>query len=104
MTNILKKLEDVIKERKDSPEEESYVSSLNKKGISYTGEKVLEEAKELVDATNSESTERVISEAADLWFHSIVLLSMRNLSSNDILLELEKRFGISGITEKESRK
>ena len=57
-----------------------------------------------MDATNSESTERVISEAADLWFHSIVLLSMRNLSSNDILLELEKRFGISGIAEKESRK
>ena len=72
MTNILKKLEDVIKERKDSPEEESYVSFLNKKGISYAGEKVLEEAKELVEATNSEPTERVISEAADLWFHSIV--------------------------------
>ena len=51
----------------------------------------------------NENKERVISEAADLWFHSLVALSMKNLSSDDILNELDKRFGISGHEEKNNR-
>ena len=62
-----------------------------------------EEANELVDALENEDKERVISEAADLWFHSLVALSMKNLSSDDILNELDKRFGISGHEEKNNR-
>jgi phosphoribosyl-ATP pyrophosphohydrolase len=103
MTDILKKLNSVLNERKDKNAKESYVASLYEKGLDHTCNKVKEESNELINALKNESNERIISEAADLWFHSLVALSMKNLSSDDILIELEKRFGVSGITEKNSR-
>ena len=103
MTDILKKLNSVLNERKDKSSKESYVSSLYQKGLDHTCNKVKEESDELINALKNENDERIISEVADLWFHSLVALSMKNLSSDDILIELEKRFGISGITEKNSR-
>jgi len=103
MTDILKKLNSVLNERKDKNTKESYVASLYEKGLDHTCNKVKEESSELINALKNENNERIISEAADLWFHSLVALSMKNLSSNDILIELEKRFGVSGITEKNSR-
>ena len=103
MTDILKKLDSVLNERKDKSSKESYVSSLYQKGLDHTCNKVKEESDELINALKNENDERIISEVADLWFHSLVALSMKNLSSNDILIELEKRFGVSGITEKNSR-
>tara|TARA_B110000263_G_C15119862_1_gene423816 strand:+ start:234 stop:554 length:321 start_codon:yes stop_codon:yes gene_type:complete len=103
MTDILKKLDSVLNERKDKSSKESYVSSLYQKGLDHTCNKVKEESDELINALKNENDERIISEVADLWFHSLVALSMKNLSSDDILIELEKRFGISGITEKNSR-
>ena len=103
MTDILKKLNLVLEDRKSKNSEESYVSSLYKKGLDYTCGKIEEEADELINALKNEKKERIVSEAADLWFHSLVALSMKNLSSDDILIELEKRFGISGHKEKNNR-
>ena len=103
MTDILKKLNIILKDRKDRNAKESYVSSLYEKGLNYTCEKIDEESRELINALERESDERIISEAADLWFHSLVALSMKNLSSDDILEELQKRFGVSGHDEKNNR-
>ena len=103
MNDILTKLNSVLKDRKKKDPEESYVASLYKKGLDHTCNKIEEEANELVNALENENKERVISEAADLWFHSLVALSMKNLSSDDILNELDKRFGISGHEEKNNR-
>jgi len=103
MTNILKKLNLVLEDRKNKSSEESYVSSLYNKGLGHTCGKIEEETDELINALKDENNERIVSEAADLWFHSLVALSMKNLSSDDILIELEKRFGISGHKEKNNR-
>ena len=103
MTNILKKLNLTLTDRKNKKPEESYVSSLYEKGLIHTCGKIEEESNELINALKNENKERIISEAADLWFHSLVALSMKNLSSDDILLELNKRFGVSGHEEKKSR-
>ena len=103
MSEILKKLNEVLKDRKNKGSEDSYVASLYSGGIEKVCAKIEEESKELMDALQNENEDRIISETADLWFHSLVALSMKNLSSDDILLELERRFGISGHKEKESR-
>ena len=103
MTDILKKLNIILKDRKDKNSKESYVASLYEKGFNHTCEKIDEESKELINALKKESNERIISEAADLWFHSLIALSMKNLSSDDILEELQKRFGVSGHDEKNNR-
>ena len=104
MKNILEELDKIILERKDSDPRESYVASILKKGTLGASEKTREEFEELVNACKNESRSRVISEAADLWFHSMILLSFRDANSSDILKELESRFGISGHEEKKSRK
>ena len=103
MNDIFKKLTEIFKDRKDKSPESSYVSSLYHKGLEHTCSKINEESEELVHALKNESNERIVSEVADLWFHSLVALSMKNLSSDDILKELEKRFGVSGHTEKNNR-
>ena len=103
MTDILKKLSIILKDRKDKNPKESYVSSLYAQGLTHTCEKIDEESKEFIDALENENKERIVSEAADLWFHSLVALSMKNLSSDDILEELQKRLGVSGHDEKKNR-
>ena len=103
MSEILKKLGQVLEDRKKKSSSESYVSSLYEKGIGKICDKVDEESTELIYALKNESNDRIVSEAADLWFHSLIALSMKNLSSDDILLELEKRFGVSGHDEKTGR-
>ena len=103
MTDILEKLNNILNDRKNKSADESYVSSLYKKGLIHTCSNVEEECNELINAIQNESKQRIVSEAADLWFHSLVALSMKDLSSNDILIELEKRFGVSGHDEKNNR-
>ena len=103
MNDIFKKLKEIFKDRKNQSPESSYVSSLYHKGLEHTCSKINEESEELIHALKNESNERIVSEAADLWFHSLVALSMKDLSSDDILEELEKRFGVSGHTEKNNR-
>lgn len=99
----LESLEGVVAARKNEPSERSYTSRLFAGGVTKVGGKVIEEAGELVAAAAAESDERVISEAADLLYHTIVLLACRGLSLAGVEDELARRFGISGLDEKASR-
>ena len=103
---ILFKLADLIKQRRTSVKEDSYVRSLLEDGTKRINEKVFEEALELIEAASeADETKRkkVIHETADLWFHTMVLLENEGLEFEDVLSELESRFGTSGYEEKSSR-
>lgn len=106
---ILDELAEVLEARKNADGKQSYVASLHEAGLNKILEKVGEEATETVlagkDAADgsTENREHLIKEVADLWFHSMVLLSHLNLSHSDVLAELSRRFGIGGHTEKAQR-
>ena len=102
--NILKKLEDVLNDRKVNMSDASYVSQLYNKGNEAIDAKIIEEANEYIDAVKNSGREHIIHEAADLWFHILVSLTLNEISSDDILKELEGRFGLSGLEEKRLRK
>ncbi len=97
----------VLEERKLSSPEDSYVASLHAKGLNKILEKLGEECTETIiaakDAAASGNNEELIYETADLWFHSLVLLSHLGSDGNAIVKELERRFDISGLKEKASR-
>ena len=97
-------LEDFIASRKTSDTDRSYTSKLFAGGVTKIGSKITEEADELVEAAANESDERVISEAADLLYHTIVLLAHRDLTLSQAETTLAGRFGVSGLEEKASRK
>ena len=106
--SVLDDLTQVLAQRKTDSPETSYVAALHHKGLNKILEKVGEEATEVIlaakDVTPSgEGTTEVIKETADLWFHSLVMLSELNLSAQDVLDELANRFGVSGHEEKASR-
>ena len=82
---------DVIEDRKNNPTEKSYTSSLFAEGLPKIAQKVGEEGTEVVVAALAQDDQRLIEEAADLTFHTLVLLSARGLSPSDVLSELEKR-------------
>ena len=81
----------------------SYVASLLVKGVPGPAAKVREEAEELCNAAADESEQNVIAEAADLLFHMLVLLETRGINIYDVMQELRKREGLSGLTEKAQR-
>ena len=99
----LENLERVVAERKAAPSERSYTSRLLAGGVPAIGAKVTEEAAELVAAADHETDERVVSEAADLVYHMLVLLACRSVPLARVEDELGRRFGISGLDEKASR-
>ena len=101
--DILEKLFLVLEDRKVNPSENSYVASLYRDGNNKINEKIIEEAHEYIEAINNSEKGSIIHEAADLWFHTLVSLALNDLTANDILEELERRFGKSGIEEKASR-
>ena len=101
--DTLGELERVIESRKGGSAERSYTSRLLAGGVAETGRKVTEEAGEFVAAAAGESDARVVSEAADLLYHAIVLLACRGLPLASVEDELARRFGISGLEEKASR-
>tara|TARA_B100000809_G_C14982748_1_gene475115 strand:- start:568 stop:894 length:327 start_codon:yes stop_codon:yes gene_type:complete len=103
--NILQELDEVLQNRKLNGSKSSYVAKLLKEGPTSISKKIREESEELIEASLSEDKEEknIIHEAADLWFHTLVLLAHENISSNQILEELESRFGISGLIEKKNR-
>ena len=103
MSDILKQLEAVLEERKSADPESSYVAKLYSKGLDAILKKVGEEATETVMAAKDGNKEQIIYETADLWFHTLVMLSQQGLSHEDILNELARRFGVSGIEEKANR-
>ncbi|MFT5720910.1 MAG: phosphoribosyl-ATP pyrophosphohydrolase [Motiliproteus sp.] len=105
--DILTALATILEQRKEAAPESSYVSSLYAKGLNKILEKVGEEATETIiaakDAQVSGETQELIGETADLWFHSLVMLSQLGLGPDDVLAELDRRFGLSGLEEKASR-
>ncbi|HIF18351.1 MAG TPA: phosphoribosyl-ATP diphosphatase [Cycloclasticus sp.] len=103
MSDILKQLEVVLQQRKQDDPSSSYVASLYDKGLDTILKKIGEEATETVIAAKSGDKKQIIYETADLWFHSLVLLAQQDLSADDVLKELERRFGLSGLDEKASR-
>ena len=107
MNNTLQHLTQVLIERKAADPGSSYVAQLHHKGLNKILQKLGEECTETIiaakDAEQTGDKQAVIYETADLWFHSLVMLSHLNLSADDILAELARRFNVSGIDEKNSR-
>lgn len=103
MSEILTQLDQLLEARKTESADSSYVASLYAKGLDQILKKLGEEAIETVMAAKDGDKDHLIYEVTDLWFHSLVLLAHQNLSSADVLQELERRFGLSGLVEKAQR-
>jgi phosphoribosyl-ATP pyrophosphohydrolase len=101
---ILERLEAAIAERRDADPSASYVASLRRKGLDAILKKIGEEATEAVIAAKGGDRAQLVHETADLWFHCLVMLAERGVSVADVLAELERREGRSGIDEKNSRR
>lgn len=101
--DLLTKLDEVLQARKQESADSSYVASLYAGGIDKILKKIGEEAAETIMAAKDGNPEQIVYEITDLWFHSLVLLAQQNLSSADVLQELERRFGLSGLVEKAQR-
>jgi phosphoribosyl-ATP pyrophosphohydrolase len=104
MDTITHSILNILEQRKSSDSEKSYTKSLFEKGDEAILKKVIEEAGEVLMATKDNDTDKIIYEVADLYFHILVLLSHKNIEISNISTELERRFGTSGIEEKNSRK
>jgi phosphoribosyl-ATP pyrophosphohydrolase len=103
MTDVLKQLTEVLEQRKTAAPDSSYVASLYDKGLDAILKKVGEEATETVIAAKDGDRDKIIYETADLWFHTLIMLSHQGLTANDVLDELARRFGLSGLEEKANR-
>jgi phosphoribosyl-ATP pyrophosphohydrolase len=101
--DVLERLEAVIAARRAADPGSSYVASLNAKGLDQILKKVAEEAVETVMASKGGERAAIVHEAADLWFHCLVMLSWHGIPVAEVLAELERREGRSGIDEKASR-
>mgnify|MGYP001307318113 FL=1 len=101
---ILSALMQTLNDRKKSDPESSYVASLYAKGVDAILKKISEESAETIMAAKSGAREEIIHETADLWFHCMVMLANNDIDVEDILEELERRFGVSGLDEKANRK
>ena len=97
-------LEKVLVARKNASADKSYVASLYQKGLDQILKKVGEESSEVIIAAKSDNKHELIKEMADLWFHCMVLLIDQGVSIEDVQKELDRRFGVSGLEEKASRK
>lgn len=101
--DILQRLTETLAVRKQALPESSYVAKLFSKGEDAILKKVGEEATEVILASKAGDKNHLVYETADLWFHCMVLLAQHGLTAADVLGELERREGLSGIAEKESR-
>ena len=101
---ILTQIQNTINSRKGSDSEASYVAQLLHKGEDKILKKVIEEAGEVLMASKDGGGEHLIYEMADLWFHTMVLLAHHGLRAEDVVNELARRQGLSGLAEKASRK
>lgn len=103
MSNTLEQLAQVLEQRKQESAEKSYVASLYAKGLDSILKKIGEEATETVIAAKGGNKEQIVYETADLWFHCMVMLADQGLGPEDVLQELQRRFGLSGLEEKAQR-
>jgi len=104
MSDILKELTQVLEQRKSADADSSYVASLYAKGLDSILKKVGEEATETVMAAKDGDAQKIVHETADLWFHTLVMLVSLGIPPQQVLDELGKRFGVSGLEEKAQRK
>ncbi len=102
--DILEQLAQTLEARKHADPKTSYVAKLHHKGLDTILKKIGEEATETVIASKGGKKDEIIYETADLWFHSMVMLSHHGLGPEDVLKELSRRFDLSGIEEKANRK
>jgi len=103
MNDTLKRLAAVIESRKGADAESSYVAGLFARGMNAVLKKVGEEAAETIIAAKDSDDAALVHETADLWFHTLVMLAVRDLGPDAVLVELERRFGVSGLDEKAAR-
>lgn len=107
MSDVLKQLAATLEERRQADPSASYVASLHSKGLNKILEKVGEEATEVIiaakDAAEDGNRDAVVNEVADLWFHSMVMLSHLDIDVSEVVDCLAGRFGVSGLEEKASR-
>lgn len=101
--DILNRLADLLEQRKAADPSSSYVAKLYAKGMDSILKKVGEEATEVVIAAKDGNKDQIIYETADLWFHTLVMLAKADLKPQDVLDELARREGLSGIDEKNAR-
>lgn len=103
MNDVLARLGSEIDSRRQSDASDSYTASLFERGDDAILKKVGEEAVEFILAAKGDDTGHLVSEAADVWFHMLVMMSAKGLGPSDILEELQRREGVSGHAEKASR-
>ncbi len=101
--DILQRLTETLEARKQASPESSYVAKLFSRGEDAILKKIGEEATELILASKEGDRSHLVYETADLWFHCMVLLAQHGVSAADVLNELARREGLSGIAEKDSR-
>ena len=100
MNDILSQIQDVIDARKGVEPESSYVAQLLHKGEDKILKKIIEEAGEVLMASKDGEAQHIVYEIADLWFHNMVLLTHHGLRVEDVVNELARRQGLSGLVEK----
>ncbi len=103
MSCVLNEIAQVLEQRKGADPESSYVAGLYAKGLDTILKKIGEEATETVIAGKQGDRDQIVYETADLWFHCLVLLASQGLGPDDVLQELQRRFGLSGLEEKANR-
>ncbi|TAK85964.1 MAG: phosphoribosyl-ATP diphosphatase [Betaproteobacteria bacterium] len=104
LAQTLERIAAIIEERKSSSTEKSYVARLLADDEDAVLKKIGEEATETVLAAKSGDRLHLVRETADLWFHCMILLARHGLGPGDVLAELHRREGISGLDEKAARK
>ena len=103
MNDVLNRLSELLEQRKSADPTASYVAKLYAKGMDSILKKIGEESAETIIAAKGGKRDEIIYETADLWFHTLVMLAKADIKPQEVLDELARREGLSGITEKESR-
>jgi phosphoribosyl-ATP pyrophosphohydrolase len=103
MSDVLNRLAQLLEQRKSADSQSSYVAKLYAKGLDSILKKIGEEAAETIIAAKDGDAQKIIYETADLWFHCMVMLAQAGLKPQDVLDELARREGLSGLEEKAAR-
>lgn len=103
MSDVLNRLAELLEQRKSADPTTSYVAKLYTKGLDSILKKVGEEAAETIIAAKDGQRDAIVYETADLWFHTLVMLAHQGIQPQEILDELARREGLSGIEEKNAR-
>ena len=103
MNDVLDRLAQLLEARKGADPQSSYVAKLYAKGMDGILKKVGEEAAETIIAAKDGDVQKIVYETADLWFHCMVMLAQAGLRPQDVLDELARREGLSGLAEKAAR-